>query len=644
MAWLLLIVVCGGAPVHAAVAHAFGRQQGVAAPLQDRAAVQDHAQSPPLPPSPSPSPSLPLLPPFLRPPPFPLRAAATREFPPVSRAAAAQMCLNFVVPAEVGGNEAFLRAQGTGPLALNDADDVRADAIEDVGAGGSGGGGMSGSGGGGWGGGGSMPAATPPLVPLACVIEPFLSDCHGHGFASILWQTVGNMAACAALGGVPTVSWVAGADEFTPPANGTNFWEWWFEPVHAGVALPGRARHLACMGAQNPDLPGLRAHRRAAWRLVVPQPALARRFEGFWRERVQQQPPPPPPPPAAAGGRKGGGKGQGRQGLRAAALVLAVHVRGTDKREYMSRDGRMHETPDVAGRKMFLALGDWLRAAEKAWRAMRAAEAAAAAAARRAARPVRVLVLSDNDEAVGAFRWLFDGITALRRQRLFDGVAAAEAGFGGIAGTTTVVAVNGVIRNPRYADICCNRVGQDAAGARAQGADVLTDILLMSRADLLLHTVSRLVDCAAGFNPALRTRWVFAGEGGDAADRRWWAAAAARVGRAPPSVPGRLPAAMVPWMERNVARKEARLEREREGVHAALDVCGAGVSKAGRAALLDSEEAICLVKLSRWSRCSSVRRGKVVEVKAFVDKLVVAGIAPPPPATTAVSDGAEGGA
>jgi hypothetical protein len=313
--------------------------------------------------------------------------------------------------------------------------------------------------------------------------------------------------------------------------------------------------------------------------------------------------------------------------LRAGALVLAVHVRGTDKREYMSRDGRMHDTPDVGGQKMFLALGDWLRAAEKAWRAMRAAEAVAAARAGVPARPVRVLVLSDNDEAVGAFRWLFDG--------------AAAAGFGGAG---TVVAVDGVIRNPRYADICCNRVGQDAAGERAQGADVLTDILLMSRADLLLHTVSRLVDCAAGFNPALRRRWVFAGEGGDAADRRWWAAAAARVGRAPPSVPGRLPAMMVPWMERNVERKEARLEREREGVHAALDVCGAGVSKAGRAALLDSEEAICLVKLSRWSRCSSVRRGKVVEVKAFVDKLVVAGIAPPPAATTAVSDGAEGGA
>ena len=40
-------------------------------------------------------------------------------------------------------------------------------------------------------------------------------------------------------------------------------------------------------------------------------------------------------------------------------------------------------------------------------------------------------------------------------------------------------------------------------------------------------------------------------------------------------------------------------------------------------------EAICLVKLSRWSRCASVRRGKVVDLKGFTDKLVAAGIPPP---------------
>ena len=91
----------------------------------------------------------------------------------------------------------------------------------------------------------------------------------------------------------------------------------------------------------------------------------------------------------------------------------------------------------------------------------------------------------DSEEGIATFKWYFGA----------DNVASLD---------------DGVIRHQRYDDMCCQRVGLSDDRRWHQGAGVLTDMLLMAKADHLVHTTSQLAVAAKRISPKIQLHLVTA--------------------------------------------------------------------------------------------------------------------------------------
>jgi hypothetical protein len=190
-----------------------------------------------------------------------------------------------------------------------------------------------------------------------CSIEMFLGDCHGTGFAYLYQSSMAMAAQCEYHGGIPTFNWRGGSDEFMPTSNGTNFWNWWFEPVNedklAGaksvVCLSGTMFNegtseglLSFASPYHLDPEPMAFLENVNSKYGRPVKSIRDRVDTFYDTHLRGH------------------------------NVLAVQVRGGDKREYQTaEDEPMLETPNAGEFGLVLSLGDWVRAAEKVWREMK---------------------------------------------------------------------------------------------------------------------------------------------------------------------------------------------------------------------------------------------------------------------------------
>jgi len=306
--------------------------------------------------------------------------------------------------------------------------------------------------------------------------------------------------------------------------------------------------------------------------------------------------------------------------------VLAVHVRGTDKRESFNAAGAMVtycEKDPTTGKSVNcasaageppLSLGDWVRAAEKEWKAMGGGarggggSAGGGGGVRGGGKPVKLFVASDSWESVRTFAWYFGA----------ENVVYADA-----------------VRNEGYASQCCSRMGQGAASTIAQGRGALTDIWLLAKGDKMLHTGSSWPQLIEMLNPKLErgsssvVNVYKTGKRPD--DIALWNAKAKELGTARPGAKAPTQAQKDAYQKLTseaTTRKYARLDKESEPRKIFQKKCfgelGAAAQAAGKAPLsrehedyVDTDEdMICLLKNAAFSQCSGMRSGRIFGFRA----------------------------
>jgi hypothetical protein len=428
-------------------------------------------------------------------------------------------------------------------------------------------------------------------VKLACVVEPFLNSyCHGVGIVPFLREAVLIAHFCESLGAVPTINWRACPDEFCPTATGANFWNSYFEPVNEGVAAV--AEQTLCVGGSQAIAMALVPRFAAGFGGAEPEGEVLRRLVKLG-------------PETQAVVDKAAARLAGHR-------VLAVHVRGTDKRESFNAAGAMVtycEKDPTTGKSINcassageppLSLGDWVRAAEKEWKAMGGGVPGG--------KPVKLFVASDSWESVRTFAWYFGA----------ENVVYADA-----------------VRNEGYASQCCSRMGQGAASTIAQGRGALTDIWLLAKGDKMLHTGSSWPQLIEMLNPKLArgassvVNVYKTGKRPD--DIALWNAKAKELGTARPGAKALTQAQKEAYQKLTseaTTRKYARLDKESEPRKAFQKKCfgelGAAAQAAGKAPLsrehedyVDTDEdMVCLLKNAALSQCSGMRSGRIFGFRA----------------------------